>query len=240
MLPLTLAATLLLAAGPYDSAKAEIERRRAALAAQWAVAETAADRLALRADARAAAFDAIVHRLLPEWFGTPWAFEGTTQTPRQGTIACGYLVSTVLRDAGLRVERVRLAQQASAAIVETLSGSENVEIYRGLDPSELIRRLKLRGDGLYALGLDFHVGFLVLDGERADLCHASYLPPAIATCEPAATSPAIVSNTHVVGPILHDRRVEDWLTGSPIATASSGRPKRRCCPSPGAATSPSR
>jgi hypothetical protein len=45
----------------------------------------------------------------------------TSETPGRGEIACGYFVSTVLRDAGFGVERVRLAQQASERIVRTLS-----------------------------------------------------------------------------------------------------------------------
>src|ERR1700741_5295000 len=51
--------------------------------------------------------------LLPCWYGTPWGFYGTTEEPGQGTIACGYFVTTVLRDAGCSLQRIKLAQYPS-------------------------------------------------------------------------------------------------------------------------------
>src|SRR6188474_3208784 len=39
------------------------------------------------------------------WLGTPWDFYGTTQTPGKGKIACGYFVTTLLRDMGASVNR---------------------------------------------------------------------------------------------------------------------------------------
>jgi hypothetical protein len=52
-------------------------------------------------------------KLLPYWLGTTWNFNGTTQVPGEGSIACGYFVTTLLRDAGVKLERVKLAQMAS-------------------------------------------------------------------------------------------------------------------------------
>ena len=40
------------------------------------------------------------------WKGTPWDFNGTTRTPGEGAIACGYFVTTVLEQAGFKIERV--------------------------------------------------------------------------------------------------------------------------------------
>lgn len=42
----------------------------------------------------------IIDSLMPCWYGTPWDFNGCTTEPGKGSIACGYFVSTVLRDAG--------------------------------------------------------------------------------------------------------------------------------------------
>ena len=64
------------------------------------------------AEARTVLTRSIYNDLLPAWYGTPWDFNGTSEVPQQGKIACGYFVSTILRDAGWKVERVRLAQQA--------------------------------------------------------------------------------------------------------------------------------
>ena len=74
--------------------------------------------------------DTVRDELIPPWVGTEWAFYGTTQTPGEGEIACGYFVSTVLRDAGVKVERVKLAQQASEYIVKTFAEAEHVRRFR--------------------------------------------------------------------------------------------------------------
>ena len=42
------------------------------------------------------------------WNGTQWDFYGTTQVPQKGKIACGYFVTTVLRDMGVKIDRVNV------------------------------------------------------------------------------------------------------------------------------------
>ena len=42
------------------------------------------------------------------WNGTQWDFYGTTQVPQRGEIACGYFVTTVLRDMGVKIDRVNV------------------------------------------------------------------------------------------------------------------------------------
>ena len=36
-----------------------------------------------------------------------------------------------------------------------------------------------QGDGLYLIGFDYHVGFLVIEGGEARLCHAAWYGPAV-------------------------------------------------------------
>ena len=48
------------------------------------------------------------------WKGTPWDFNGTTRIPGQGTIACGYFVTTALQDAGFDLPRYRCGQMAES------------------------------------------------------------------------------------------------------------------------------
>lgn len=216
-----LAALTLFAAAPsssYPQTRAAVETRRAELARAWTRA-TPATRAAVLGSARAAAFHAFVDEIIPAWNGTPWAFYGTSETPGEGTIACGYFVSTVLRDGGLAVERAPLAQQPSERIVRTLAPAGKIQRFRDVAASEVVRRVRASGgDGLYVVGMDFHVGFLVLEGERADLCHSAFVPPAHVTCEPAATSPGFQSRYYVVGPVLDDARVIDWLEGNAVPT----------------------
>lgn len=36
----------------------------------------------------------ITQKVFPYWYGTKWDFNGTTEMPQEGSIACGYFVTT--------------------------------------------------------------------------------------------------------------------------------------------------
>ncbi|MDF1563178.1 MAG: hypothetical protein P1V51_09050 [Deltaproteobacteria bacterium] len=198
----------------YRKAQADLEARRQVLAGSERLGPT---ELAL---ARRILLETIAGELLPAWEGTPWAFHGTSETPGEGEIACGYLVSTVLRDAGLGVERVALARQASERIIQTLTDEAHIWRFRRRPVSEVLARVREEGEGLYLIGLDYHVGFLVNRGGKIEMCHSSVLPPGHALCRDAAKDPAMLSDYHVLGRLLTDRMVRRWLKGQPFPTRS--------------------
>lgn len=224
LLLLSLAATPTDARDGYAAARAALERRRGALALEW---RRPAQRPRVRAEARAAVLEFLETAGFPAWAGTPWDFYGTSTTPGEGTIACGYFVTTLLEHAGFRVERVRLAQQASSYIVDTMARGAPVEWLRRLEPAEVVKRVRARfGDGLYVVGLDLHVGLLRLDGERAAFCHSAVVTPGVVACEDPATSEGFVSQVYVVGPALSDGAIDDWLGERPIATRTPPKGSR--------------
>ncbi|RYD70663.1 MAG: hypothetical protein EOP53_25020, partial [Sphingobacteriales bacterium] len=45
------------------------------------------------------------------WDGTVWDFNGTTRKPGEGSIACGYFITTILEDIGLKISRIKMAQE---------------------------------------------------------------------------------------------------------------------------------
>jgi hypothetical protein len=193
----------------YEELKAAIEARRAALQSEFALAPAEA-----LGEAREALTDA-VFELLPHWEGTPWAMNGTSEVPGAGRIACGYLVSTVLRDAGLLVERVKLAQQASENIVMSVVDHAEIVRYRETDVAEVLS--EARTPGVYVVGLDTHVGLLVVrDGEQR-FCHASRSMNQQVLCEDATSARALHSHYIVVGR-LSDRAVEAWASGAELPT----------------------
>lgn len=200
----------------YVEVLTELSARREELAARRRSARS--DRGAVLEEARTLVLQTLTQRILPAWYGTPWEFYGNTQVPGTGSIACGYLVSTVLRDAGFRVERVRMARQRAEYIVKTLVTPGNTWRFRDRPVSEVLRRVEQEGEGLYLVGLDYHVGFLWNDGTQVLMCHASYLGTAEVVCEDALTSSAMVSRYHVVGRLLEDGMMEAWLEGRAIPT----------------------
>lgn len=197
-------------ATPYDDVLADLVADRQRI--EQLPRSTARER------ARARLLWAFREDLAPAWFGTPWAFHGTSQVPRTGAIACGYFVSTLLEDAGLRVERVRLAQQASEYIVKTFAPPSEVRRFRRGDHAAVVADTLTRPDGLYVVGMDVHVGMLVKRADTLEFCHSSYVDRAVVVCSDPLEDPGFVSRYHVVGPVLTDVVLDAWLDGTAIPT----------------------
>lgn len=94
------------------------------------------------------------------WYDTDWDFNGTTQNPGDGSIACGYFVTTTLLHAGFDLPRAKLAQQAAGKIIQTLCKKESIKTFSNGNYKGLKAFLKKSEDGLYIIGLDNHVGFI--------------------------------------------------------------------------------
>jgi hypothetical protein len=150
----------------------DLERWRKDLAERHRKARTGAERAAVEGDARI-----ILEKALPAmmhcWLGTPWDFNGTAKGPGKGKIACGYFVATVLQDAGFRVDRYQLAQQASANILQSFLAKDACALTVGEDYQAFASRVEKREPGIHVVGLDTHVAFLVVSGEDFRFIHSS-------------------------------------------------------------------
>ena len=197
---------------PYPQQLQALATQRAALAAQYRQARTAASKAAVLRQARRLLVASLDTAIWPAWYGTPWAFYGTTQVPQQDSIACGYFVTTTLRDAGLRLDRVALAKTTSEKLIQNLTDEGHIRRYRMVPLSQFVRQVQQLGEGLYLVGLDFHVGFLLVKGRQVRFIHSTYLGPGQVVNEEAATSAALRSRYRVVGRISADPRLlESWL-----------------------------
>jgi len=74
-------------------------------------------------------FEMLNDSIFEYWMQTPWDFNGHTDTPRKGEIACGYFVTTTLRDMGVQLQRYKLAQQAASVIAEKLCEPSSIKRY---------------------------------------------------------------------------------------------------------------
>ena len=212
------AATRRVDAAAYPGIVASAARERSALAAEWRAARGPADEAKILDRASAALVRIVSERILPAWDGTPWSLGGTASAPGRRPIACGYLVSTALEHAGLRVERARLAQQAAEHIVTTLVPSDRIARFRRASLGQFLASVIEAGDGVYLVGLDYHVGFLVVRGRQAFFHHASRNAGAVVR-EPAILSGALArSNYRVVGKLFDRGLARAWLTDSSLPT----------------------
>jgi len=167
--------------------------------------------------------DAVLNRLGPFWHGTPHSYYGTTVKPGQGHIACGYFVSTLFQHAGVKVNRIKLAQQPSADIINTFTHKKYIRRYSHVPIKHFVQEIKKWGDGLYIVGLDFHVGFISVEKSHVRFIHASGFYPKCVINESAKNSPSlIVSKLRVVGKISADPVfLRKWLKGSSFSVVGN-------------------
>lgn len=203
----------------YDDAQKQIDHDREALAKAYQNAANSVEKQDLLEQSRRKFVESAT-TLLPYWYGTPWDFYGTSTTPQQGKIACGYYVTTVLEDSGLAIERSKLAQQASENIIKSLTGEANIRRFSNRPFNEFIDEVKAMGAGLYIVGLDFHVGYLWHDGEQLHFIHSTSYPYRGVIKEPASSSHNLKNSKYrVVGKISDDDAlIEKWLLQTSIST----------------------
>jgi len=159
----------------YNLTLIDIEKRRNAFAIDFQKASTEERKQEILAAAATYFEEAIAIDIAHYWYGTSFDKEGMAKNPNEGKIACSYFITTVLKDAGLKVNRVKLAQKSAQDITKTLCNTNKMK--RLTTPLEVKNYVEKNGKGLYVIGFSFHVGFLYNDGINTYLIHASPLPP---------------------------------------------------------------
>ena len=153
--------------------------------------------------------------VLAYWYGTPWDFYGVSQTPQSGTIACGYFVTTTLRDMGVPIERSRLAQLPSEAMIRELVAPTHIAHLSKRGLTQLDTDLRRLGSGVYVVGLDTHTGFIIVDAQKqsAHFIHSSGAFPYRVVNEPVIESTVLEhSQYRVVGKLTADAGLMSrWL-----------------------------
>lgn len=199
----------------YADAQAKIGVERQSLLSSYMRAANSVEKSAVLDRAREAIIRSAYYDLFEFWYGTPWDFYGTTETPGQGKIACGYFVTTVLRDLGLKVQRAKLAQQASENIIRSLTTEGYIKRYRLKSISDFVEDVRKDGPGIYIVGLDVHVGFVVNVDDEVYFVHSSYMDPLYVVKEKALESKILAASKYrVLGKIsADDELILKWLRG---------------------------
>jgi hypothetical protein len=156
---------------PYSEVVSAVEARRKQFAREYEVAFHKDSVLDSVADYWIAAFNELYLR----WKDTPWDFNGITRQPKQGTIACGYFVTTLLLDMGYKLNRVKLSTCASLTMMKSLVPGQRVANLSYLSYADFYKKIKDAGRCIYITGLDFHTGFLINDGTETWFLHSNYI-----------------------------------------------------------------
>ncbi len=151
--------------------------------------------------------------IFPHWYGTEWDYNGITETPGKGYVACGYFISTTLRDLGLNMNRYKFAQQTGLNGAKTLQLGEDVKKFYTNNndiPARMVKELK---PGLYQVGLSCHVGYLLIRNSEAWFIHSNYIHSGVMV-ELARDSEAFDSNVYVISEITYNRKlIKKWILG---------------------------
>lgn len=204
----------------YASSLKALENKRVVLSEQYTSSQSESARLLAINNARNVLYGQIVGKIISKWYGTAWDFNGTTRTPGRGEIACGYFVTTVLCDAGFRLQREKLAQQPSEVIIKSLTTEKYIKRFSNTPIEEFISAIKQWGHGFYLVGLDIHVGFVIYNAGGIFFIHSSYMEPREVVKELARESTILSSSRYrVLGKLSSDDTLlVDWLLGNNIKT----------------------
>lgn len=156
--------------------------------------------------------------LSDQWMGTRWAL-GAPQSKVPGKdnrINCGTFVGRILNDAGFRVKVNHLQRQPAQLIIQSFVGGKRVRKFSNKKMDSFLKSVNSMGPGLYIIGLDFHVGFLLHTGNDLRFIHASYENGRVRNERAADATPIITSKYRVVGKVLSQKNIKDWVKGKKI------------------------
>jgi len=151
--------------------------------------------------------------LFQHWKGTPWDYNGTTTIPKQGNIACGYFVTTLLSHMGVQLNRRQLSTCASSEMMRKLVPGRPLINLSGLSYSGFCDSLKKYDAGVFIIGLDYHTGIIVVDSTNAWFIHSYFAQNVGVIKEVIELSPALQSSkTKWLMPLTADKGfIQRWI-----------------------------
>jgi hypothetical protein len=199
----------------YALLQKKIEQKRIELNLQYAKANTQSAKDACLDSASHYLQIALIENVFPYWYGTAWDFNGISDKPQHGKIACGYFVSTTLKHCSIELNRYKVAQQYSHSIVNTLCS----DVKKHTVLNAVLTYIESQPDNIYVVGLDNHVGFISKQNGSITFIHSSFVGTACVESEQANISAVLASSRlYVLGNLSGNKKlVLCWLRGLPIA-----------------------
>lgn len=157
--------------------------------------------------------ESLMHGGFHYWIGTTWDFNGYTNEPRKGTIACGYFLSTTLKHVGFNLNRYKLAQKGASDEAKYVCGLDHMHTFRSISAADLKQVFSERFPvGLYMVGLANHVGFLYWDATELYFIHSNYGTPYAVVIESFCESEVSESSIYVIGELsTNTELMRKWL-----------------------------
>ncbi len=131
---------------------------------------------------------------------------------KESVVACGYFVSTTLRDLGIKLNRYKIAQKGATDIILALCDTETVVKLSSVEKvSEFMK--DVNDDEILIVGLDYHVGFLFRKNNQNYFAHSNYIGMRGVEIERMEDSQNFAnSNLYVIGNLTKNREMtKNWL-----------------------------
>jgi hypothetical protein len=198
----------------YKGDKTKINSLRGSLFTKYSSVSDTISKKVILDSARTVFTEKLLNTIIPYWYGTEWDFNGITAIPNEGKIACGYFVSTTLKDMGLNVNRYTLAQQSPQNEAKSISvDHKKLTYFTGENIFDELPKLR---SGLYFVGLNNHVGYIYVHKEIAYFIHSNYIDNKV-VIERATDSRAFYSSKYYLSPISwNDELILKWLNKEEI------------------------
>ncbi|MFN8251483.1 MAG: hypothetical protein U0V75_06335 [Ferruginibacter sp.] len=189
----------------YDSCKKQVLLTKEKMRSRWHQMS--------KTEKKQVVIPLIAETIIPNWIGTKWDFNGVSEEPQKGTIACGYFVTTVLRDAGFQIARSKLAQCASEQMIRSLVQPENIHRFSNVSIENFISTIPPNIIDIYLVGLDNHTGFIYNDGKDIYFIHSTYVGTRNVQKELAVKSSALKQSRYRVLARLGDdgNILNNWI-----------------------------
>lgn len=159
---------------PYPDLKMNIAKARLVLAKKYSAANNY-NRVEILKQANDFWVSSVGIDLFSHWKNTAWDFNGTSTVPGEGSVACGFFVTTLLQDMDLNINRRKLAICASSEMMKSLVPHQPLLNLSSLSYAGFVNTMQNAGKGVYIIGLDFHTGFILHDGTDTWFIHSNYI-----------------------------------------------------------------
>lgn len=195
----------------YESTKQSVKTKKSQLSTQF---KNTHSKQSVLIESREYLITILSTQVFPAWYGTRWGFYGMSRVPQQGEIACGTFVVFTLQDVGFDIP-TRMAAEPSENIIKNLIEEKYIKRFPNQVPmASIVDYLKSQGEGLYLVGLDNHVGFIVYRNNDMQFVHSNYYKDynQVVSQPILAHSPLVNSKYRIIGKLLNDKMLEKWLT----------------------------
>ncbi len=204
----------------------KIEAKRMELSEKYKRTKSVKEKRRIKENSRKYIIKSMIKDIIPFWYGTPWYMgpDDDAEYPHQlgKRISCSNFITAVLQNVGFVFDSRKKWADARALYIQTsLADKEQVQRYYGITSRHFAKELMKLTPGLYLVGLNCHIGFILIKNNKAVFIHSNYVNPEVGvTAEAVEISQAIINSEgtgYWITPLLNDDRlIENWLMKKPL------------------------